>query len=173
MGKEKQEKINVHGGSINWVRLKYSGLYDIEKLMGAARQWFLDHKYIVIESEHSEAVKGSGREIRFEWKPERKVTDYIKFMFEFEVVILREVDVVVEEQGRKNKMQQGDLELRFRTAMAKNYRKTFKGVGKEFLRQTYEKYLIKRELEGYEAKLNSEGDEFWDLMKQVLGSFKR
>lgn len=173
MGKEKQEKMWIHGGPVSWVRLKHSGLYDLSELMGSARQWFSQWKYFIIEVEHSESVKGGGKEIKFEWKPIRNVTDYLQFAFEFEIVIYREVDVVVEEQGKKKRMQQGDLELRFKTAMVKNYRKTFRGPGKDFLRQTYEKYLIKQELESYEAKLNAEGNEFWELMKHVLGGFTK
>lgn len=173
MRKEQSDTFWVHGGPNQFIRMKHSGLYDLEFLMRSARGWFGARGYYVIESEHSEAVKGAGKEMKFDWQVVRYVTDYVQFKFQFEVVVYREVDVVVEENEKKKRMQRGDLEARFRTSMVKNYRKTFRGPGSEFLRQTYERYLIKRELEGYEAKLNAEGDEFWDMVKRILGGFTR
>ena len=173
MGKEREESTYVHGSPVVWVRMKHSGLYDLHGLMGAARGWFNGRKYNIIEAEHSESVKGAGKEIRFEWKAVRSVTDYIQFFMQFEVVIYRELDVVVEEQGKKKRMQQGDIEIRFKTWMVKNYRKTFRGPSKEFFRRTYEKYLIKRELLEYEGKLNNEGDAFWEIIKGILGGYQR
>ena len=172
MGKEKTEEVYTHGGKIAWIRLKHSGLYDLEALLGAARGWFFGHKYYIIDNEHSEGVKSGGKEIRVLWTAMRDVTEYIRFKVEFEVMVLREIDVLVEENGKKTKKQQGDLEIRFRASIMKNYRKTFHGAGKEFMRQMYEKYLIRRELKGYEDKLTNEGNELWEAMKGVLGSFK-
>lgn len=173
MGKEKDESVYIHGSKVAWVRMKHSGLYDFRQLMSAARAWFLSRNYYIMESEHSEAVKGGGKESRFDWKAVRRVTDYVQFWVQFEVVIYRELDVVVEEDGKKKRMQQGDIEVRFRTWILKNYRKTFRGPGKEFFRQTYEKYLIKRELKGYEGKLDTEGNALWDVIKATLGGTTR
>ena len=173
MGREKTETVYTHGTAVAWIRLKHSGLYDLEALLGAAKGWFLGHKYYLIDTEHTEGVKSSGKEIRITWTAQREVNDYIRFKVEFEVVVLREIDVLVEENGKKTKKQQGDVEVRFRAAMLKNYRKTFRGMGKEFMRQTYEKYLIRRELDAYQQKLTTEAQEFWDAMKGVLGSFTR
>ncbi len=173
MGKEKKETVWVYGSEFGWVRLKHAGLYDLDTLLGAAKSWFMSKKYFIQEAEHTEAVKGGGKEIVFLWQPFRDVTDYVRFKFEFQVIIYREVDVVVESDGKKVKMQQGDIEVRFRNSMVKNYRQTFRGPGKEFMRQTYEKYLIRRELDDYQNKLTGEGAEFWDVIKGVLGGFKR
>lgn len=153
--------------------MKHSGLYNLHELLNATRGFLQGKGYFIMDSNHSESVKSSGKEISFEWKAVRNVTDYLQFFFQVEIVILREVDVLVEEQGHKVRMQQGDIEVRFKTWMNKNYRQTFHGPTKEFLRQTYEKYIIKQQLSGYEGKLNNDGDAFWDLIKKTLGGKTR
>jgi len=173
MGKERQETVWIFGTDVQWFRIKHSGLYDMDKLLTAAKGYLSSKRYITVDAEHTEAVKGGGKEIRIEWKPFRNVNDYLKFNLNFEVTVWRELDVLVDENGKKVKMQQGDLEVRFKASMAKNYRKTFRGPGKEFLRQTYEKYLIRRDLEQYEKVLQQEAEEFVDTIKMVLGSFRR
>ena len=173
MGAEKNDKNFGHGSDISWVRLKYSGLYDLDALLGAARGWFNRSKYFVIDAEHSEAVKSSGKEITVVWRPVRSVNDYVQFQFEFEISITKEIDVLVEEHGKKVKKQQGDMEIRFKNAMAKNYRQTFRGPTKEFLRQTYEKYLIRSELDDYRRKLMVEGEDFWTTIKKTVGGFTK
>ena len=173
MGHEKSEKNYGHGGAISWVRLKYSGLYDLDALLGAARGWFNKMKYFVIDTEHSEAVKSSGKDITIIWEPERNVNDYVKFQFKLEISIYREIDVLVEEHGKKVRKQQGDMEIRFRNVMVKNYRQTFRGPAKEFLRKTYEKYLIRSELDDYRRKLMAEGEDFWTAIKKTVGGFTK
>jgi len=153
--------------------LKYSCIYDLDALLGAARGWFKTMKYFVVDAEHTEAVKSSGKEIIIVWKPTKNVNDYVQFQFEFEISISKEFDVLVEEDGRKVKKQQGDMEIRFKNAMSKNYRQTFRGAGKEFLRRTYEKYLIRSELDDYRKKLGIEGEEFWTLIKKTVGGFTK
>ena len=173
MGLEKEKEIFVHGSKVRWLRLKHSGLYDIEKLLSVAKAWFNERKYTFVETEHSEAVKSAGKEGKMSWTPFRNINNYLRYWFEFEIVIYREVDVVAEDGGRKLRMQQGDLEFRLKTKIIKNYRNTFRGPGKEFMRQTYEKYLIRRELRDHMIKLQAEGDDLLNEVKKVLGSFRR
>lgn len=153
--------------------MKHSGLYDLHHVLNTTRGFLQGKGYFIMDNGHSESVKSSGKEITFEWKAVRSVTDYVQFFFQVEIVILREVDVVVEQNDRKVRMQQGDIEVRFRTWMNKNYRQTFHGATKEFLRQTYEKYIIKQQLSSFEGKLNNDGDAFWDLIKKTLGGRTR
>lgn len=171
MGKEKSEKVDVHGPG--YFRLKHSGLYDLHSLLQQATSWLLEMDYIPSKAEHTESVKSSGKDIKIIWTPFRNVTEYLRFSMTIEFLIFRQIDVVVEEKGGKAKRQQGDLEIRYKSEMVKNYRQTFRGAGKELARQTYEKYLIKRELEEYEEKLRNEGDILLDHFKRVLGSFRR
>lgn len=171
MGKEKDEKVSIYGPA--FVRIKHSGLYDIEQLIGDIKGWVFSKKYIPAEEEHTENVKPAGKEIRYVISPLRNVTDYIRFAITVEISIYREMDVVLEEETGKTPKQRGDLEVRVKATMIKNYKSTFRGASKEFLRRTYEKYLIKSQLEEYEQKLKDDVDELLDIIKASLQAHRR
>jgi len=171
MGKEKERENIVHGNKRAGFQITYDGVYDLDELLRAITGWFSQWVYDVAPEEHSEKVGSDGKEMKVIIKAFRKVTEYVKFAVEVEIVIYREVDVVVDYKGKNLKQQKGEVQVRVKTAMQKNWLKTF-SAGQEFLRQTYEKYLIRRELEGYREKIRQEGNDFLDTIKGVLGSFR-
>ena len=174
MGKEKKPVIGVVGGGRQLLRITYSGIFDVDELFGAIKSFFNERKYTFIQEEHTETIKTSGREIKINISPERNVDEYVKFKINLEVLGWRCTDVLIDEDGKKVKKQRGDLEIRFKSSMAKNYKKTFKGnkFG-EFLRQTYEKYITKDRLSKYEDKLTDETNELINRIKTTLGQYTR
>ncbi len=174
MGKEKSEKIFVYGGDRAFTRIHLSGIYDYEQLLRGMQQYFFDRNYYVTGQEHSEAVRASTRDFVIDWFVFRDVTDYIRFVFNVDVWIMRQHDIIVEEHGKQVKKQQADIEVRFKASMVKNYKNTFKktAMGK-FLRETYEKYVVKQQLEHFEDKLKAEADGFLDAVKNMVSSIKK
>ncbi len=173
MGKEKQEEVFVIGAKRAWERIKYSGIYDLQRLLNLLKKYLLDRNYDLDQKEHTEKITTAGKESKIEWEAFRRVSDYVKFVIGFEVWILRNVEVVIEEDGRKLRRQKGDIELRFRASIKKNYRGPFgKGNAGEFLRQTYEKYIIKSVLEDYEDKIDKECRGMIEEAKEILETFK-
>ncbi len=171
--KERTEDVYVTGGPRRYFRIMYSGIYDIDTILANISKWLSRRKYAPIVSEHTEGVTSAGLNVRMIMIPFRNVNEYIRFFIEIEIDILRGVDVLVEENGRQIKKQKGDIEIRTRSFMRKNYRMTFKGRGKEFFRRTYEAYVIKQELDNYEAKLRDETKELLDFIGEVLQKFRR
>lgn len=174
MGKEKKEEVFVLGGKRQLLRVTYSGIYDFKALIGNIKS-YLNHKnYVIADEEHTESVKPNGREIKIVMSPFRDVDEYVKFKMNFIILFFRELDVIVEEDGRKVKKQQGDVEFWVKCSIQKNYKKTFaKSKFGEFMRQTYEKYLTKSRLENYENKLLKEAQDLVDEVKKSLGLLKR
>jgi hypothetical protein len=169
MGDEQKEKIKVR----ILTRIAHSGLYDFEGFLSSVKEFFIERKYGIGDIEHSEMVKPAGKELKVDFLIFKDVNDYVRYEYSFEIVIYRQIDVMVEVNGKKVKRQQGDMEVRFSSIMWKNHRLTFKGPGSNFLRKTYERYLIRRELKTYKGALFKEGGEFADHLKKVLGEYSR
>ena len=71
-------------------------------------------------------------------------------------------------------MQKGDFTIRFKSKFKKNWNNSFGRSGfQEFLRQLYEKYIIKQRLVGYEGKLWDETYGLIDLTREILEVPKR
>lgn len=173
MGKEKSKEVFVLGGKRGWTSIKYTGIYDLDALVSAINGYLRSREYIPVQVEHSEKVAPVGREIIIELTPFRDVTSYVRFSLGIIILGFRTVDVLVEEHNHKVKRQQGDLELLFKAGIVKNWKKTFSPAASgEFFRQTYEKYLVKKKLSGYEDKVEAEAKELIAEVKKVLRSFE-
>ena len=169
---EKALKNYVTGSSRGWALIRHSGIYDLELLTGKIREWFLNRTYLMEEREHSEAVKTSGKELKFDIAAFRKVSDYVIFHIDIETVILRNLDILVEEDGKKVKKQQGDMDIRIKAYIGKNYQNTFKGGIQEFLRIIYERFIARSVLRNYRIKLSKETESLIEEIKEVLGMTK-
>ncbi len=165
MGKEKERENIVHGNKRVGFQITYDGVYDLDELLRAITGWFSEWMYDTAPEEHSEKVGSDGKEMKIIINAFRKVTEYVKFTFKIEIVIYREVDVVVDYKGKNLKQQKGEVQVRVKTTMQKNWMKTF-SARQEFLRQTYEKYIMKKTLSNYEDKLRLEGDSLIRLIKE-------
>jgi len=172
--KEREEEVFVLGGKRQYYRVNYSGIFDYKQLLNAVRSFFNEKHYAMIQEEHTESAKSSGRETKFDIAPFRDVDEYVRFKINLELLMWRSLDVVVEENGKKIRKQKGDLEVRFKASIVKNYKPSFqKNKFGGFLRQTYERYIIRRRLLDYEEKLQAETEELINRIKSVLGISKR
>ena len=173
MGKEKEKEVYVFGGKRGFNRLTYSGVYDLHAILAESKKYFAYRTYTFVMKEHSEKITPAGKECKIVMAPFRKVTDYVRYEVEFTIILRNGIDVLVEYKGKKRKMEKGDMEIFLKAWFRKNWKKTYKDntLG-EFFRQTFEKYIMKSELLGHETKLENEMKELWDILKDILGSYK-
>ncbi len=165
MGKEKKREITVIPNT--WIR--ESGVFDFHRLYEDMGSWFDSNNYEFRERAHGRAVKPEGNEIKLEWVAERKVDSYVKFNFSIVLEMFRYLEVKIQDKIYAK----ADLNFNIKAFFTKDYKKTFKGPFGEFLRELYEKYLIKGRLINFEGKLWAEGQEFINLMKESLDHCKR
>ena len=78
-------------------------------------------------------------------------------------------NVEVEIDGSKEKMNKGQLEIKFKSVLLKDYRESWtSNPFIKFLRTFYDKYLIKERLEQYEGKLIGDMEEMIAECKSFL-----
>lgn len=165
MGKEKYKEVYVVGDKQFYGATVFKkGIFDLEEMYKKFKDWFEKHHYHYNEKKQSAKTLPDGKEIKTEWIGERKVDEYVKFHIGFFVWIRRCTDVIVEtEAGKKEKMQKGEISIRFKGYMEKDYMKKWKS---EFFRQLYDRYIIKGRLEQMEGKIWFETNDLISMAKR-------
>ena len=167
MGKELSKEVYVVGNKQFYgsALKKKQALFNSEELYTKWKAWFDKHHYFLNEKKQSSKALPDGKEIKIEWQAERKVDEYVKFHVLIDCWILRCTDVIVEAEGKKQKMQKADFEIRFKGFFEKDYRGKWKN---ETLRRIYDRFIIKSRLEKMEGKIWYETNDLINLTKKYV-----
>jgi len=158
------ESDNVFKGKI-----KDSTIFDFKELYEFMYHWLVDEGYDVIEKKYTEKMDARGKELEIEWNAYKKVSDYFRFRINVRWYINSLVDVEVEENGKKRKMNKGTIEIKFAADLEKDYEHRWENnpIAK-FLRNVYDRYVIRGRIEYYEGRIFSETDELIAQVKSFL-----
>lgn len=124
--------------------LNYDGIFDLEALYHECTQFFAEKGFKFEEPTYK--VKATEEEIT--WKPERKVTDYVKYTMAINFWILDKKDVDVIKEGKKVKLTKAHVRILLGCEVIKDYSGRFKG--KPYLKKIknfYEKFVFKKEFD--------------------------
>lgn len=152
--------------------IKHEGIVDFDKLFNEITSWLESNGYKLVIKSLAQSVKPDGGEIKISLEAEREVSPYIKFKIDCELWLVRGREILVE-NGKQKRMRKGKLEIRITSKYIKNWKNTFgKTDFPQFLRETYERFIAKNVILGYEIKLWKESNELIEKVKEVLESFK-
>ena len=158
------EKDNVFKGKV-----KQTGIFDFKEFYRFCYTWLVDEGYLVSEKTYSEKITPGGKEVEIEWNATRKISDYFRFVMKVNWRILGMTDVEAEENGKKLKMNKGQVEISIAATLEKDYEHRWEGNAfKKFLRGMYDKYIIRGRIDQYEGKIFMEADEFLAQVKSFL-----
>lgn len=126
------------------ILLKYEGIFDMNGLYKRCVQFFLEQDWEF----HETAYKGKKDELEIGWEPEKKVTEYVKYIMKVKIHVMdmKEIDVVKE--GKKVKLTQGRVRIELNMNIKTDYSSRFKGhpwMGK--LKHFYDKFIFKKEMD--------------------------
>ena len=85
-------------------KIKQASVFEFKEFYRFLYTWLSDNEYDVTEKVYSEKITPSGKEIEIEWEADRKISDYFKFVIKVTWRILGMVDVEVQKDGKKAKM---------------------------------------------------------------------
>jgi hypothetical protein len=158
------EKDNVFKGKI-----KNTGLFDFKEFYRFCYTWLVDEGYFLVEKSYSEKVGATGKEIEIEWNATRKVSDYFRNNLKIKWRILGMTNVEVDDNGKKLKMNKGQVEISVDAVLEKDWEHRWENSAfLKFLRGMYDRYIIRSRIEQYEVKIFAEGDEFLAQAKSFL-----
>lgn len=150
-------------------KTKYTGIWDFKETYRFVYDWFIDKGYKIKEKGYSEKIKPDGKEIEIKWEAKRKISDYFRFVIKADWLILKMVEVEVEKEGKKIKMNKGYIELKFTAILEKDYEHRWENNAFiKFLRGVYDRYIIRGRIDKYEDEILDEVDEVIAQSKSFL-----
>lgn len=154
-------------------RITYEGLFDVKELIQLYYDWSSDKGYVPVETRHTEAAKKEGKYIEADYKPFKKVTDYIKNVFAIRMILSDVKDVVVEQDGTKKKLQQGKIQLVFQAWLETDYESRWEMKPLFYvLRTVFEKYIYTPFISGYQKEAKEDLELLKNNYKSYLNLYK-
>ncbi|HLF53741.1 MAG TPA: hypothetical protein VI544_01040 [Candidatus Nanoarchaeia archaeon] len=151
-------------------KLDHSGLFNFSELYSYMHSWFKNNLYGVNEEKYSEKVSGASRDISFEWKATKKISDYFRIedMIKVDVVGLTEVEVEID--GKKKRMNKGKIAMEIKGILLKDPKNTWDETVPvyKFLREAYDKYIIPQRINSVVERVEVEARAFKDEVKAYL-----
>ena len=133
------------------VYVQYKGIFDMQDLYESVADFFRHKKFKLYEvQQRHRRPSPFGAEILYQFRAERKVTEYYKWIvnISIETFDLHDIDVVLK-NGSKKKMQKGRLWISLNGLVDMDYERLWeKSAFLAQLRGFYNKYIMKKEIEG-------------------------
>ncbi|MFH1307570.1 MAG: hypothetical protein ABIH72_01835 [archaeon] len=150
-------------------KVKSSAIFDYKETYKFVYNALLDLSYFVEEKTYTEKITSAGKEIEIEWFAKRKISDYFRFLLKVKWRVMDLVDVEVEENGRKRKMNKGSVEVKITATLEKDYEHRWENNAfTKFMRGLYDKYIIRSRVDMYEDKITEETEEVLAQVKSWL-----
>jgi hypothetical protein len=151
-------------------KVEYSGVFSFSGLYKFVHAWLKDEEgYGVVEGKYSEKVGGSGREISVEWSASKGLGDYFKIELGIEFKASDLVDVEVEIDGQKKKMNKGKISVDMKGALIKDPKSKWEDTPlNKFLRDVYNKYVIPQRVDDREGMVKGNVKDLKEEIKSYL-----
>ena len=161
MGIEKIQEIKV----VNRAQIKHHSYVDIMGLLKSIPTWFNQMGYYFYEKGLAEKDLGSGDQIETEWIASKEVTEYVKYEFELSI-IAKDLRKITLENGEE--VYWARILIIMTATIKKDYQNKYKGPWGKFMREFYERYLVKDELKKFMGKLVVESIDLTNVLKSSL-----
>lgn len=128
--------------------VKRKGTFDLDEFYKALKHWFDINGFKEFsEIEYVERIKTGGKQYEIVWVATKNETNYFQFVIKTEILVLGLNKVEVQtEQGKKLKLDNGQIEVRFYSYIVTDPKGLFKNEVKFFkrLKYLYEGHLAKK-----------------------------
>jgi hypothetical protein len=151
-------------------KVKYGGVFSFPDFYKFTYDWLKDETALIIsEDKYKEKITGDEKKIEIEWTGTREMTDYFKFQAEVSFRITGMKNVEIMQDGKKIKMNKGEVEITVNGFLIRDYKSKFeKSAFHKFLRAIYEKGIISARIEQFEEKIMEDCTEFLSQVKAYL-----
>jgi len=151
------------------IKVKHKAIFSLEELYKLMYRWFELYGYFVQEIEYRDSDEPGGKHLEIRWYAEKKENDYIKFAIVPSFLVLGMTKVEIEtEEGRKQATNKGEVELKFDAFLLKDFDDKWSGPVARFMREIYDRFIIKKQIDDFEAQLNTELYKLIDEIKAFL-----
>ncbi|MBI2452129.1 hypothetical protein HYV50_03565 [Candidatus Pacearchaeota archaeon] len=150
-------------------KMEHEGLFDYPGFYAFAHSWLKEQQYGVNEEKYNEKVEGNKRDIEIEWKATRGLSDYFKIEHKIKFDIKNLVDVEVEIDGTKKKMNKGKLSVEISGTLIRDPDSKWEtSPFSRFVRDFYNKYIIPSRVNEMKEIVSKDVRELKEKMKMFL-----
>lgn len=150
-------------------KLEHSGLFNFSDLYSFMYRWLDEEDIGVVEKKYSEKISGNAREIFFDWRCEKKLSDYYRMDFTIKFDVSGMNDVEVEIEGKKKKMNKGRISMDIKGFLVIDpFGEWEASPFYRFWRDFYNKYIIPKRVKERELIVYSAVIKFKDEIKAFL-----
>lgn len=156
------------------LKIRQKATLDMKELYKVMHSWLKFYGYTEFyEKDYLEKDEEDGKHIEIRWLALKKVDDYVKFVIEIQFNISDLKDLVLEKDKQKIKVTKGEISTNFKAFLLKDYEDVWeKRPMVRFLREAYDKYIIRGKLESYEKDLVDETHKLMSEVKSFLNMRK-
>lgn len=150
-------------------KVKQKAIFHFKDFYSFTYDWLQGEGYKVTEKVYSEEITGDSKKIEIEWEAKKKISDYFRFVMGVKWMILGLKNVEVQREGKRLKMNSGQVELKIKGVLVKDYEHKWEDHPFwKFLRGIYDRYIIRSRIEQYEGDLKKETEDFIAQLKSFL-----
>jgi len=157
--------------------IKHRGFFDYSKLLQAIRQWYVDEEFdsFNIGGYKQKFPTPTGTEHEVELGGTKKLSDYVKMEVEIFMRVYNMRDIEIIQDGKKMKLQDGQVQIEVRPGYDLDWQKRFSGAGrfKNFVKaldEFYRRYIIKYKISDYwEDMVLLKSTQLAETIKEALG----
>lgn len=147
----------------------YEGIFNLKELYQLFYDWMSDKGYVPVEKRVHESVTKTGKHVEVELEPYRKYSDYAKSVIRVHVTAHGVKDVETTVDGRKRKMQQGQVRVTFDSWLETDYEGRWETKPVFYvLRALFEKYVYTPFLSGFITGVRNDTLELKGQVKSYL-----
>ena len=136
--------------------IKHRGFFNYSDLLQAVRKWYIDEDFDVLDMPmYKQKFPGpTGTEHEFKMKGKKNVTEYVRYEIEFFMRVYNLRDVEIIQDGKKIKVQDGQIFFEISPVLELDWQGRFKGAGPfapfiKALDEFYRNYIIKYTIVDY------------------------
>jgi len=150
-------------------KLEHTGIFTFSSMYSFAHGWFKEKDYGVNEDRYIEKIVGDKKEITVEWKIAKKLSDYFKSENKVKFEIKELVDVEVEIDGEKKKMNKGKITIEITGNLINDPDSKWEtSPFTRFARDVYHKHVIPARVDHMEIEVQNDMRAFKNEIKIYL-----
>lgn len=154
-------------------KINYEGLFLIKDLIKIVYDWANDKGYVPLEPRHTEVIKDNIKTVEIDFTPYKKVTDFAKNLFQIKLTCSDITEVVIEQEGKRKKIDQGKVQIVFTAWLETDYEQRWETKPIFYiLRTAFEKYVYTPFLSGYRDAIRTDTTTLQDQFKSYLNLYK-
>jgi hypothetical protein len=150
--------------------LRYTGTFSAKELYELIDQWFADQGFSGREEiEHMEKITKNHKQVEIFYQPTKKVSDFAKIELRLLITISELKRRIVELEGRKTNLDEGNLEITFDGYLTTDLEGRFESKPEYYIWRTLvDKFLKKTKNAKYEEMITNYIQELYTHLRKYL-----